>query len=1038
RAYRAQPSPEAALTWGSFLGRTGELDAALNVLDAGRAGVGAGSDAARALEEAAYDLARREARRLDADGQNEAALTAWIRASRYAGDLPRAAGDLAALAQKLVDSARLQDAATVLGRLSGLGDASLTIESASEHVLARTWARLRLQELRATDGGPEALAAFDREAAEALAAIRGQLSPEPLQSLAERYPTSPAEADALLLTADLFERQGLPNVAAQYLRDRLNRFPERRDTKDLLLRRARLLERTLRYTEAVADYRLLRDHFGSARVMDDPRELSELADERLRALAPLVSDPSFQTPTGAGDELGLVFQTRTDLENTDPVVFSPAGLDPETARVFLVLGEQSLEGRLVETGLVKWRLKFTEPPRKEHVVAADPSTIVLYADSTLLALDLTSGEIRWRAALDEIAPPPAAELTPPPGEGEEPSEDELEPEEDVDDLARPDRFRGIAARAGHLVCTISDGAFALEAATGKLRWRKEGIEDLGPFTQITPLEGGRHTVVLAQEVPATLIGLDLASGAERYRTLLGEGEPRLSLGPTPTEGAWTFVVTSGPRLSACDVVTGRVLWAKRVPYWPRKIFGEPYGQAVAVLPFGGSPNQPKLSVFDGRTGATLYEERTERSAVTAARLTGDTLYLLAGDYMSTRVHAIDWRKGGRQWSFSPPPGHGFEEITISQSHLVLPKSGPAGAGMIYLVGRSRGSLYRTLELARRRAVSVALVGGTLVIGTNRGLLGYKRVDRGRLLEQQAEVTQELSRDPGNARLRAFLADRRFKAGDIDGAIITLRKALELEDMARSVYASMYEQLEGYLEAREPDLVVDVYRATEPPEIDGELWDAWPIEQSFRLSSVGPITTVQGLEGADAVLKGDDDLAGTLYVSYDDRYFYFALDVTDSTLIPYDSEDETWQGDCLLMAIDPKGNGGDYFMRDDILLSLALALPKKNKQDPGEEEEEEDDEPEGKFFVKRKDDRSGAVYEAAIPWASFADRQAEIDPVLGPKAGFQFGLNLILTDDDDGSGARKVLQLAPAVNLHRVKQRLWQGLVPGRFLKVRLQ
>ncbi|MHC4831162.1 MAG: outer membrane protein assembly factor BamB family protein, partial [Planctomycetota bacterium] len=435
RAYRAQPSPEAALTWGSFLGRTGELDAALNVLDAGRAGVGAGSDAARALEEAAYDLARREARRLDADGQNEAALTAWIRASRYAGDLPRAAGDLAALAQKLVDSARLQDAATVLGRLSGLGEASLTIESASEHVLARTWARLRLQELRATDGGPEALAAFDREAAEALAAIRGQLNPEPLQSLAERYPTSPAEADALLLTADLFERQGLPNVAAQYLRDRLNRFPERRDTKDLLLRRARLLERTLRYTEAVADYRLLRDHFGSARVMDDPRELSELADERLRALAPLVSDPSFQTPTGAGDELGLVFQTRTDLENPDPVVFSPAGLDPETARVFLVLGEQSLEGRLVETGLVKWRLKFTEPPRKEHVVAADPSTIVLYADSTLLALDLTSGEIRWRAALDEIAPPPAAELTPPPGEGEEPSEDELEPEEDVDDLA---------------------------------------------------------------------------------------------------------------------------------------------------------------------------------------------------------------------------------------------------------------------------------------------------------------------------------------------------------------------------------------------------------------------------------------------------------------------------------------------------------------------------------------------------------------------------------------------------------------------------
>ena len=111
--------------------------------------------------------------------------------------------------------------------------------------------------------------------------------------------------------------------------------------------------------------------------------------------------------------------------------------------------------------------------------------------------------------------------------------------------------------------------------------------------------------------------------------------------------------------------------------------------------------------------------------------------------------------------------------------------------------------------------------------------------------------------------------------------------------------------------------------------------------------------------------------------------------------------------------------------------LCRRSQKKNKK-PGEEEEEE---PAGKYFVKRKDDGSGAVYEVAIPWTTFAEKGADIDPAAGPKEGFSFGFNVVLTDDDDGRGAAKALSLTPSIALHREKSKLWQGFVPGRFAKI---
>jgi hypothetical protein len=144
------------------------------------------------------------------------------------------------------------------------------------------------------------------------------------------------------------------------------------------------------------------------------------------------------------------------------------------------------------------------------------------------------------------------------------------------------------------------------------------------------------------------------------------------------------------------------------------------------------------------------------------------------------------------------------------------------------------------------------------------------------------------------------------------------------------------------------------------------------------------------------------------------------------------------------------------MQDDVLLSLALTLPKKKdvkKDDQQQQEEEEKQKPEGKYFVKRKDDGSGAIYEAAIPWSLWEKNGAAIDAKKGPAPGFQFGFNIILADDDgeriskeeedlaagkkegDWRGAQKTLELTPSVLLHEKKSRLWQGYIPEHFAKI---
>src|SRR5262249_26331191 len=141
-----------------------------------------------------------------------------------------------------------------------------------------------------------------------------------------------------------------------------------------------------------------------------------------------------------------------------------------------------------------------------------------------------------------------------------------------------------------------------------------------------------------------------------------------------------------------------------------------------------------------------------------------------------------------------------------------------------------------------------------------------------------------------------------------------------------IFAQLAALAEVAVEVRAPQY--DIRRMGRLSEIDGELNDWWREWSAIDLSGPRYVQPIQLDGGRPGRWNGPEDLSAKLYMGWDDKYFYFALDVLDADLRPYDSEADRWIGDCLLIAIDCKNDGGFCFMRDDMLLSLALTLPKK--------------------------------------------------------------------------------------------------------------
>jgi outer membrane protein assembly factor BamB/TolA-binding protein len=1079
---RQGAGPRADLLLGALRARRGEVDQALGHLE--RAARKGGLDETSRLQarQLAFDLLAARALEARDRGDQAAFLAGAARALTFtwgydpqnaaeardpqsreeqalataAADLLRAYGDALAAGD---DPAGWSAAARAYQGLVRLPPATLTALPTGVRVSARAYGARRVRQL-VKARGREVYAEQDKLAEEAYRLARASDQPEGLARVCERYPASARDADARWYLAQALEERGLRSEAARELERLVADHPADARRPDALARLARTYEKLRLLARARRALETLAALEPEPRVQGDDgaptpaRAWVAMTDARLGGGDPLALARA-RGSAGLLPPLRRAFRSTTELSQDGAALVGPgqAGTGPD--EVIVLRRSVARAGGAAGATQDLLEVRRADDGAPVAVVAGVPETGGSRLDPILAAGHLV---VPFEDRLEGWAlSGPAA--------GQRAWTRSIEAGQGVVVTGPLPVHEVRGAGDGVAVLTGRNDLLLIDAATGAVRWRRTL-----PRRALGGLQARQGLVLALSSTPATI---------DAFRAT--DGAPTWTVEPAPEEGATTrlsspcwlgattlLYVQDGLRLVALDVTTGKRRYTITAEAaWIIGLVAAPDGGAFAARTQGADGQG--LRVYEAITGQELWRDNGygairpgQKPAAEGARPSIDTvvigedaLYSFRTISGRTELWAQDVRLGKLGWSWQSPRGStGTPVLVETPTAVIVPRHGGFGQRVtVNVLARGTGAVMETHQVPGRRLLGdgAQARAGVLVLATDRGVFGFAALDQAALAEETIDVALTLEAAPDDAQARSRLAGLLELGGRQQDAIDLLRGGILAEGVRVAAFDRLFGSLAALAESasEEAPLALDVQRMPRPPEIDGELSDWWRPWSSVTLA--GP-RHVQPIQAPPTVSPGrwtgDEDLSAELYMGWDERSFYFALDVSDTNLRPYDSEDERWIGDCLLIAIDTLGNGGDVVLGDDVLLSLALTLPKKKDNEEEEEEEEEqaadeDQKPEGTYFVRRKDDGSGAIYEAAIPWAIFAKHGVDLDPQAGPPTGFSFGFNIVLTDDDgdradtEGGvrGAVKTLQITPSVLLHEEKSRLWQGYIPGRFAKI---
>ncbi|MGE0712553.1 MAG: PQQ-binding-like beta-propeller repeat protein [Planctomycetota bacterium] len=920
-------------------------------------------------------------------------------------------------------------------------------------VEASDYARARLLELVRARGA-DVYAEESRQAQRTLELAESARDQRGMLQVIERWPASAAARQARWALGELLAAQGLARLAAAQFEAFVREHPQDERVPEALARLARAYQATQRLGEA-------RDALERLRALEPEPQVSggpEGARQPARAWAAPLREQLLkgQTPESLArekDRRGLdlplveVYRGSTQLEMHGPElveVDAPAGLggrfvlrEDETLSVLrapegglllrvpdvprtigldpCLLGDSLVVPRpdrveVYELGGPEprraWFSDFTRGPGARvganpvhRVTVAKDLVLVLRGNNALVAYDLRSGRPRWSRVLPAIA------------------------------------GGGIIVRGGHaLAVSVSPPLVAgISLEDGAVRWTYSPSPAPGRSQLIaspTPVGADRLGFIYGGR---DVIVLDAERGAEAWRAAAG-GEPFLSdLVASGDALVVRHQAGAGLGVVVLDAKTGKERWRDE-------------GQGPVINGQAPPPGVP--TVIPERAGVFLGE---------------DALYTVREGNGRTELWSQDLAVGTTRWRWTLQIGAGVFSVIETPTAVLVPNSGMIASRLqLDVLELGSGRLKNSFHLSGRQLIGAQAVvsGGALVLSGEKAVFAFARGDEEQLAREAVELARAVAKAPGDAAARARLATRLARQGRYEEALALLQAGVLEEGLTVPDFDRLFALLsmlnEQQAERAPPTLTLR--RLPRPPEIDGELNDWWRGWSAVEMRGPRHVIPVQQRPGeAPGRWTGREDLSAKLYLGYDQTYFYFALDVEDLNLRPYDSEAERWIGDCLLIAIDCKSDGGDGARGDDVLLSLALTLPKKKDEksdDEQQQEEEQKKKPEGRYFVHRKEDKSGAVYEVAIPWSLLAKNGADLNPLTGPGKGLTFGLNVILTDDDGdraavtdpddtaqdkgARGALKALELTPGVLLHHDKSRLWKGFIPKRFAKVRIE
>lgn len=915
------------------------------------------------------------------------------RSAMERGDLVAAATSFEAAAEDLEGEARAQlflETGGIYERLGSPKDAlrlhrKIVLESAESTAMSRRFpsrsalaatARIRR---RLEAGGRGEYEPYEAEAKRLLETASKFQNLNDYQKVVSSYPNSLAARRALLAIVGIYEGSQQWSLAAARLDNLLGRAPD--SPPALYQRLARLYEQAGRRRRARRIYSRIAASSKPSPELDDARS-------RLEGWGADLPDISLQTD--------LLWRATSDSSLGRLGLLAPEpGAHPGLSDLFVVTGSTGVEVRDAPTGLLRWsRYGLSRQGRRRAVLQGD--LLLLPDPAGILAVDLLTGDEVWKGPFT--------------GEEEE---------------APPALIR-VAAEGRHIVATATgDTVLVLDAVDGSIL-KSEKVPKLE--MERAPVFSGGKVILSLRPAGVALLDPEGADPVLRYESR-GAGD-YLSQEPLVDPGGRVILLVGSRKVVSLDAHDLKVAWKVDHP-WILKILLSPQGGPVILIP--RPQDDPELRALDPSNGREVWSTPMEKDAANSPIAIGpDAVYLTFGGALR-RIEARSIANGDLLWEWRGA-GWGPSNLFVTRGYLVALVPDMAPPSRLLFLNRREGGEEPAIAVPVDRRASALLLDDVLVVAGDTGIFGYGQPEM-EALRRDLVALEETPADP------AALAALRFALGRKEEAVQGLADAILREDLSVEEFRRLFDQLEGYrmalAEAKPAEWGIP--RLLEPPKIDGELGDWYSRADRIELEGPAHISPIRGLGPGPVPWRGEEDLSGRLYMGWDNENFYFLLDVNDTYLRPYvaDKSEKEWKGDCLLIAIDPKNDGGYWNRGDDILVTLALQAPRKDE----EEDEEEEHEPKGKYFVKRKDDNSGVVYEAAIPWEMFRDQGVrELDPEKGPDPGFRFGFNPVLTDDDGLGQARKVLSWTPGIRVHRMKGHLYNPgeIVPEYYGKIFLK
>jgi len=654
------------------------------------------------------------------------------------------------------------------------------------------------------------------------------------------------------------------------------------------------------------------------------------------------------------------------------------------------LHPDSVERRRISNGQVIWRAHIGEWHGQAHLVK---DKLIVRGAAQLFALDTRTGRTLWFA-------PGAVRKTPP-------------------------RTIDSAAGAGRaFLVRVGGDILAVGIDDGKKEWRTK----LGQPAVRGSLRVVGKSVVVCGEAPGTVYWLDAATGKKTRELCIDRKDNRLTDRPAFQERSGRLCLVVGDReVRNVRLDTGKTLWKAEMPFGIGRIAATPGEERIVVFPdrwsFGG-----QVTCVDAATGRPLWRRKPVAKDPGAVHVGDGLIVGIAGKLRASTMVAWGASDGKTAWTRSLPGKPALTEVA-GAGQFVVGTGAAAGLGgfraRAVIVRTNDGALVKSLLRPGSTYLSAREAGGALLLCSRRGIGAYRMMSQEAIAWRLAEVSKRISSPvPERAWLQVGL-------GRHDEAMALLDEELMREKIEPGVFVRLHEQLmairEMARERRAATYEAPFFRT--PPKIDGRLHEDWRRDRAAMLDRPRHIERVQSTRSTGILpvkrhgqdgratkrfWHGPNDLSATVYLAWDTRNLYLAVDVRDDVRAVHDFVGREWRGDCIIVAIDPEGDGGYRMHGSDSAFWLGLAA----KRAAGD-----GDEPlGGEHRVKIKEDESGVVYELALPWTEIG---------VGPRVGVRFGLNIMVIDSDGGVAA-KAASWTPGLTQNRSRDIMTDGIAPALF------